>query len=245
MDFEVSIEKTLRTGRKEFTLKSRFESRDSRVVLLGPSGSGKSLTLRAIAGLLAPDTGRIVVRGRVLFDSRAGIDLPARRRGIGYLFQDYALFPHLTVRENVAFGLKRMFRPLGAAQTRKVDEMLEVFGLAPLAHSFPEEISGGQKQRVALARCIVRKPDVLLLDEPFSALDQPLRARMRKELDGVLREFDLPMVLVTHDEEDARAFGHTAVVYKDGGVHGVFSRCKERAGGCPLQETFQAVFAGT
>ncbi|HKK32367.1 MAG TPA: ATP-binding cassette domain-containing protein [Desulfomicrobiaceae bacterium] len=244
MDFEVSIAKKLGTGRKEFTLKSRFESRDSRVVLLGPSGSGKSLTLKAIAGLLRPDQGRITVRGRVLFDARAGIDLPARKRRIGYLFQDYALFPHLSVRDNVAFGLKRMFRPLGAAGERKVEEMLDAFGLSPLAGCRPGEISGGQKQRVALARCIVREPEVLLLDEPFSALDQPLRVRMRRELDAVLTEFDLPMVLVTHDEEDARAFGQTAVVYKDGGVHGVFSRCSENSSRCPLKEAFQTVFAG-
>lgn len=244
MDFEVSIEKRLHSGKKGFTLKSRFDSRDSRVVLLGPSGSGKSLTLKAIAGLLKPDSGRIVVRGRVLFDSRTGVDLPARNRNVGFLFQDYALFPHLSVRDNVAFGLKKMFRPLTMGQWRKVDEMLDLFGLSCLASCRPEEISGGQKQRTALARCIVREPAVLLLDEPFSALDQPLRVRMRRELDTVLDRFDLPMILVTHDEEDARAFGHTAVVYKDGGVHGVFSRCGENEERCPLQESFQAAFAG-
>ena len=148
-------------------------------VLFGYSGAGKSLTLQLIAGLLKPDAGRITANGDVLFDSQKRINVPPQRRSLGYVFQDLALFPHMTVRQNIAYGATGL--PRGARQER-VGEMLEVFHLEDLADKPPAEISGGQKQRVALARALIRRPQALLLDEPFSALDNPLRREMRQFL---------------------------------------------------------------
>lgn len=216
---EMEAVKRLESGGRRFTLDSRLVCEDHSVVLFGPSGSGKSLTLQVLAGLLKPDAGRVVVNGRVLFDSRAGVDLPAREREVGYVFQDFALFPHLTLAQNVAFGLKRgLFGVLGRAERRLVEETLDLFGLLPLRDMPPGRLSGGQKQRAALARALVRRPRLLLLDEPFSALDQPLRARMRQELAAVRERFALPMLLVSHDLADAEAFAETLAVYDAGRV---------------------------
>ena len=218
MHFEVDVEKTLETAGRRFTLSGRFSTRGSRVVLFGPSGSGKSLTLRVLAGLLRPDKGRVKVGGRLLYDSQTGRDVPSRRRRVGYMFQHYALFPHLTVRDNVAFGLKRPLRRLDADSSRRVDDILDAFGLGPRAGHRPSQLSGGQRQRVALARCLVTKPELLLLDEPFSALDQPLRLKMRAELSAVLDAFEVPTVLVTHDQDEATDFAQTVVFYRQGAV---------------------------
>lgn len=216
---ELEATKRLECGGRCFTLDSRLVCEDRSVVLFGPSGSGKSLTLQVLAGLLRPDAGRVVVNGRVLFDSRTGVDLPARQREVGYVFQDFALFPHLTLAQNVAFGLKRgLFGGLGRAERRLVEETLDIFGLLPLRDMPPGRLSGGQKQRAALARALVRRPKLLLLDEPFSALDQPLRARMRQELAAVRDRFALPMLLVSHDLADAEAFAETLAVYEAGRV---------------------------
>jgi molybdate transport system ATP-binding protein len=193
------------------------------MVLFGPSGSGKTLTLKAIAGLLRPEKGHISVNGRILFDSASGVDVPTRNRKLGFLFQDYALFPHLSIRDNVGFGLKRLLRPLSRKDQRKVDETLEVFGLTELADMSPLEISGGQRQRTALARCLVREPEILLLDEPFSALDQPLRLRMRRELAQVLDRYRIPLVMVTHDTDEVDFFAKTVVVYAEGKVHNILN----------------------
>ncbi|HET9700146.1 MAG TPA: ATP-binding cassette domain-containing protein, partial [Burkholderiales bacterium] len=202
-----------------FTLEARFSSSDDFVVLFGHSGSGKTLTLRALAGLDRPDEGLIRVGGKVLFDSRRGIDLPVRRRGVGYLFQDYALFPHLSVAENIGCALRRWFEPrLGREARARVEAMLEVFELSELRDARPRELSGGQRQRVALARALIREPDILLLDEPFAALNPLLRTRMRKELARVQARFEVPVVLITHDEHDVREFGETLLVFDRGRV---------------------------
>jgi len=218
MLFEVDMEKTMETAGRRFTLAGRFSTEGSRVVLFGPSGSGKSLTLRVLAGLLRPDRGRVKVGGRVLFDSESGRNVPSRRRRVGFMFQNYALFPHLTVRDNVAFGLKRLLRRLDAASAKRVDEFLDAFGLKHQAGHRPAELSGGQRQRVALARCLVTNPDLLLLDEPFSALDQPLRIKMRGELSTVLEAYKVPTVLVTHDQDEAGDFAETVIFYRQGKV---------------------------
>jgi ABC-type sulfate/molybdate transport systems ATPase subunit len=164
------------------------------VALVGPSGAGKTTVLRAIAGLRKPDRGRIALGGRAWYDSAARIDLPPEQRSVGLVFQEYALFPHLTVRANVAFG--------GAA---RVDDLLERFHIAQLAAAKPATLSGGERQRVALARALSRDPHVLLLDEPLSALDAHTRGIVRDELQDLLRELGLPALLVTHDFGDAAA----------------------------------------
>lgn len=217
MSICVDIVKTVFSGRRTFSLKASFKSDENFCVLFGPSGAGKSLTLQCIAGMMSPDNGRIELDGRVLFDSENKINLPIRERGVGYLFQDYALFPHLSVAENVGFGLRKWWqRRLDRQDGRRVREFLKIFELETVADSLPRDISGGQRQRTALARALIEKPDVLLLDEPFSALDQMLRARMREELIAVRRRFDIPAILITHDPADVEAFGETLVEY-DGG----------------------------
>jgi molybdate transport system ATP-binding protein len=222
MRLYVDIE--LRIGRRDsgFTLCSRFGSSDDLVILFGPSGSGKTLTMKAIAGLIKPDRGLICAGGRVLFDSEAGINLPARERGLGYLFQDYALFPHLTVRQNISFGLKTWWRTRPTAQAAaRVGELLELFELDGVADIRPGNISGGQRQRAALARALAKKPGLLLLDEPFSALDTALREKMRSELLSVTKGFGIPAIVITHDHADVDALADTVVEYEFGSVKSV------------------------
>ena len=193
-----------------------------RLVLFGPSGSGKSLTLQAVAGLLRPESGVIEVDDRALFDSEAGIDVPARQRRMGFLFQDYALFPHLTLEENLRFGLTRLWRKPAPGMRERVQALLDSFGLAAQARHLPSELSGGQKQRAALARALAPDPDALLLDEPFSALDQPLRLKLRQELADTLARLDTPLILVTHDPDEAVQFGEAVAVFRKGEVVRVF-----------------------
>lgn len=219
MAFELDIRKTLRSGERCFELDVQLGTAARRVVILGPSGSGKSLTLKAIAGLLRPDSGILRVDGQTLFDASAGLDLPPQQRQLGYVFQDYALFPHLDVRQNVAFGLQKGWRNPGRRQRDEaVEHWLRVFHLDVVAHQAPAELSGGQRQRAALARALVGKPKALLLDEPFAALDAELRVRMRAELDALQRTLQLPMLLITHDEEDARLLGDEVVLLREGRI---------------------------
>jgi len=220
MRWEVAVRKTVGEGPNPFDLDLAFRSDASRLVLFGPSGSGKSLTLKAMAGLLRPDAGRVCIDRRVLFDSASGIDLEPGRRGIGYVFQEYALFPHLTVRQNVGFGLLTGWRnPSRDAASERVDHWLATFGLGGCAGRYPDQLSGGQRQRTALARALVSEPRALLLDEPFAALDAPLRARLRDELGELLVQCGLPMLLITHDEADVDALADQMIAI-DGGRAG-------------------------
>ena len=217
MRFEVDIDKTVRSAQRSFELRIRFTTQARRSVIFGPSGAGKSLTLQALAGLMTPDRGRIAFGAEVLFDSAAGIDIPARRRGFGYLFQDYALFPRLNVRQNIAFGLSRGLRnPPTQVDGEAVERWLRAFELLDVAAQRPAELSGGQRQRTALARALVNSPRALLLDEPFSALDPALRDRMRIELDELLRRIDIPVLMITHDPDDLEWFGEQALHLRDG-----------------------------
>jgi molybdate transport system ATP-binding protein len=199
----------------DFTLDVEWVADGGVAALFGPSGAGKTLTLQCMAGLLRPDTGRIVVDGRVLFDGASGAEVPPQARRVGYVFQGYALFPHLTVAENVGFGL----RSRGAAErTRRVAEVIDRLGLGGLERRHPRELSGGQCQRVALGRALAIDPALLLLDEPLSALDAPLRRTLRDELRAVLREWGTAAVVVTHDFTEAYRLGDRIIVYESGRV---------------------------
>jgi molybdate transport system ATP-binding protein len=184
-------------------------------VLFGPSGAGKTLTLQCLAGLITPTAGRIVVDGRVFFDSAAGVSLPTQDRRVGYVFQGYALFPHLTVVDNVGFGLRDRPR---AGRSRRVAQVVEQLGLGGLERRYPRELSGGQRQRVALGRALAIEPALLLLDEPLSALDAPLRRALRDELRALLSEVGTAAVVVTHDFTEAYRLGDRIVVYEGGRV---------------------------
>ena len=217
MSFDVEIRKTVHSARRSFELRVRFATHARRSVIYGPSGSGKSLTLQALAGLLTPDSGRITFDGETLFDKAAGIDVPARARGFGYLFQDYALFPRLNVRQNIAFGLQTGWRnPASHVGGDAVERWLNAFELGEVARQRPAELSGGQRQRTALARALVHAPRALLLDEPFSALDPELRDRMRAELDELLQRIDIPVLMITHDPADLAWFGDQVLYLRDG-----------------------------
>jgi len=198
-----------------FTLDVAWEAEQSVLGLFGPSGAGKTLTLQCLAGLIRPDAGRIVVGGRVCFDAAAGVDLAPQQRRIGYVFQGYALFPHLSVVKNIAFGLHGRPRD---DRARRTSEVIERLGLRGLEQHYPRELSGGQRQRVALGRALAIDPALLLLDEPLSALDAPLRRALRDELREILSGWGTAAVVVTHDFTEAYRLADRIVVYKDGRV---------------------------
>jgi molybdate transport system ATP-binding protein len=202
-----------------FDLRVRLEVGAEILVLFGPSGAGKTQTLNAVAGLTTPDAGEIVLGADPFF--RAGphghaFNLPARKRRVGYVFQQYALFPHLTALENVAYALWRQPSAGGRAQA-----LLERMHLAPLSGRYPHELSGGQQQRVAIARALAMKPRVLLMDEPFSALDSPTRRRLHQDLIELQQEERLIVVYVTHNLADAFAVGHRLAVMREGRIEQV------------------------
>lgn len=198
-----------------FSLDVSWDMEREILVLFGPSGSGKSVTLQVIAGLLTPDEGYVASEERVFNDSSAGIELPPQQRSVGYVFQDRVLFPHMTVRQNIAYGLPNVDRPTKA---RLVSQLVNRFYLRDVQHKHPSQISGGQKQRVTLARALIGMPKLLLLDEPFSALDNALRSEMHRLLLDIRRDFDVPIVLVTHDLLEAYALADRVVLYSQGRV---------------------------
>jgi len=198
-----------------FTLDVDWSAGGGVAALFGPSGAGKTLTLACMAGLLRPDAGRIVVDGRVLFDAAAGVDVPPQARRVGYVFQGYALFPHRTVVDNIGFGLRDRPRP---ERDRRVADIVARLGLGGFERRYPSELSGGQRQRVALGRALAIDPALLLLDEPLSALDAPLRAVLRNDLRAILNDWGTAAVVVTHDFSEAYRLGDRIVVYDGGRV---------------------------
>ena len=198
---------------KGFTLDVEWKIGNELAILFGYSGSGKSLTLQCIAGLMQPDEGFIRSNGDLFFDNALEINVPPQKRSFGYVFQDRVLFPHMTVKGNIAYGLKGL---RSSEINDKVDEMMNLFHLRGLEDKVPSEISGGQKQRVALARALIRRPKALLLDEPFSALDSTIRLEMRRLLKDIRNDFDIPVVLVTHDVIEAYTMADRIIIYSEG-----------------------------
>ncbi len=200
-------------GSEAFTVTSELTLDRGLLVLFGPSGAGKSLTLQALAGLIPPARGRILVQGEALYDAERRISVPAQHRRIGYVPQLHSLFPFLDVTENVAFGLPRRER---RRDNPRVLSMLEELGLARLARARPISLSGGERQRVALARALIVEPRLLLLDEPFASIDQPGRAALRAALRAAIDRRGMPAVLVTHDADEALSLGDRLVRFERG-----------------------------
>ena len=183
--------------------------------ILGASGCGKSMTLKCIAGIERPDEGRIVLNDRVLFDSKKKINLPPQKRKVGYMFQDYALFPNLTAYENIVYGLRN--KP-GISTEQDVQDFIHLLGLEEHLNKRISQLSGGQKQRVALARTMVMKPKILLLDEPLSALDGVIKESIKSKIKEIAREFSLTTIIVTHDPEEALTLSDKVLIINDGEI---------------------------
>ena len=218
MSIYVDIEKNFGS----FTLKAKFEAGNETLALLGPSGCGKSMTLRCIAGIEKPDRGKIVLDGVTLFDSEKRIDLPPQQRHTGLMFQNYALFPNMTVLQNIRSGAKREKNPI--KRKEMMETVLARFDLAALADRFPHQLSGGQQQRVALARMLVSSPRILLLDEPFSALDSHLRFRLEQEVRQAIRQFGKTVILVSHDRDEVYRMSDSIAIMDSGVIQTIGPR---------------------
>jgi len=198
-----------------FTLDVQLKVDNQILILLGPSGSGKTTILHLLAGLFRPDEGFIKINDRILYSSDEKLNNPPQSRNIGYLFQNYALFPHMTVRHNVFYGLKCKKCKQNNSALDPV-ELLDSFGVGHLIDRYPSQLSGGEQQRVALARALIVQPKLLLLDEPFSALDRNTKISLRQELKRLHQQWQIPFVLVSHDEEDAQFLGDLIVTLENG-----------------------------
>jgi ABC-type sulfate/molybdate transport systems ATPase subunit len=205
----------LRSDSAGFSLDLEFQAASGVTVLFGPSGSGKTLTLDAVAGFVRPDEGRILLDDDLLFDGAAGVHLPPQARNCGYVFQNYALFPHMTLRENLVFAAERRPR---LERHRRVNEMLETFRLTEAAGRRPHEVSGGQRQRCSIARALIVAPKLLLLDEPAQGLDAPLRAEFYEVLRQVRADFKTPVLLVTHDLDECFELGEEMLILREGKI---------------------------
>lgn len=196
----------------DFTLQLRFSIERDILVLFGPSGCGKTTTLRCIAGLLKPDAGKIEFDGQVFTDPAAGVFVPPRERQIGYMFQDFALFPHMSVRKNIWYGVRHRDQETDAMY----EKLMGLLKIEHLAKRYVDRLSGGEKQRVALARALMAKPRLLLLDEPLSSLDKETRLELQAELKDMQKLWGIPFILVTHDPEEAKTLG-TQVLFIEKG----------------------------
>ncbi len=210
MSILVDIEKHVGS----FHLKVAFEAGNQVLALLGASGCGKSMTLRCIAGIETPDRGRIVLDGVTLFDSEKKINLPPQKRRVGLLFQNYALFPNMTVLENLKAGCRR--KGGRESSEEKVREIMELFELTALQNQLPRQLSGGEQQRTALARILLSEPNILLLDEPFSALDAHLRFRLEREMAQVVKDFGRTVLLVSHDRDEIYRLSDQVLIMHNG-----------------------------
>jgi molybdate transport system ATP-binding protein len=208
MLWDVSVQKTFQSANRRFDINLAFQSDAKRLVLFGPSGAGKTQLLKMLAGLTTPDSGHIRFNHVDLFHSSERICQTPQERLLAYVFQAYALFPHLTVRQNISFSLsKSWLNPSRRFVHAEVNNWLDKFQLNALADQYPHQLSGGQSQRVALARALVMQPKAILLDEPFSALDENLRQSLRQELSEVQALMSIPMILISHNPDDVKSFG--------------------------------------
>jgi molybdate transport system ATP-binding protein len=204
-----------RAHRHPFVLDVALECAPGITILFGPSGAGKSTLLDCIAGLVRPDSGRVSIGKEILFDSAAAVDTPVHRRGIGYVFQSLALFPHLTVEENIAYGIRNL---PDSEKKLRIEEILSAFRVTDLRQRKPAEISGGEAQRVELARSLVTDPRVLLLDEPMTGLDDDLKAQIIADLRAWRAARNIPILYVTHSRSEARALGERVVTMQSGRI---------------------------
>lgn len=209
MSLIVDIEKDF----DSFSLKVNIEQENGVLGFLGESGCGKSMTLKCISGIVKPDKGKIVLNGRVFFDSEKKINIPSQERKVGYLFQNYALFPHMTVKENIEIGLANLSKE---EKNKIVEEYLYKMKLEGFEKRYPHQLSGGQKQRIAFARAMACNPDILILDEPFSALDYHLKSNMENELIDIIKDFRGHIVYVTHDINESYRICNDIVVFNKG-----------------------------
>jgi molybdate transport system ATP-binding protein len=241
-----SVGKTLASTERDFSLEVEFSAGPGFTILFGPSGAGKTTVLDCVAGLATPDLGRIAVGDRVLFDAKSRVNLPVAKRGVGYVLQDLALFPHLTVEQNVEYGLARLAR---ANRKRRAAEMLQELHIDHLRGRRPAEISGGERQRVALARSLVTDPCVLLLDEPLAALDVATKAKILDDLRRWNQAHGIPILYVTHSREEVMALGERVIVLEEGQI--VAQGTPHEVLRAPLQETvaqlagFENIFDAT
>ena len=218
MSLEVNIKKKY----KGFSLDVNFQTNGEYLGILGASGSGKSLTLKCIAGVETPDEGKIVLNNRVLYDSQKNINIIPQSRNIGYMFQNYALFPNMRAEENISVGLKLSKKE----KKLKTNELLKMFHLEDMGYKYPAQLSGGQQQRVALARIIAYEPDVLLLDEPFSALDSQLKSELHTDFFDMLKLYKGEVLIVTHSKDEAYRFSENLALIENGAITG-FGKTKE------------------
>lgn len=197
----------------DFLLEVSFSARDGITVLMGASGAGKTTILRLIAGILSPDEGSIILNEQTFFDSTKKINLSIQARNVGFVFQDYALFPHLTARENIAYGIKDKNQ-----KDEKAREMLALFHIEHIGERTPNEMSGGEQQRVALARALASNPKIVLLDEPLSAVDVETRAKLLDEIEEAQRRTKIPFIYVTHNEKEAERLEKNRITIKNGRI---------------------------
>ena len=240
------IRKSYPAPERGFSLDVEFNAAPGFTILFGPSGSGKTTLLDCVAGLSAPDAGRIVVGERVLFDAGSRVDIPVAKRRVAYVLQDLALFPHLTVEQNIEYGLAHLSRP---ERRQRATAMLQEFGIADLHQQRPGEISGGERQRVALARALVTNPCVLLLDEPLAALDAPTKSNILGDLRRWNQAHGIPILYVTHTREEVMALGERVLVMEEGRI--ITQGTPHEVLSAPLQETvaqlagFENIFDAT
>ena len=215
--WNIAIEKEYVGKNRIFKMDVSIQSNAERLVLFGVSGSGKTQLLRMLSGLVRPDQGSIEFEGKTLFNQSTSINLSPQERSLAYVFQEYALFPHLTVMQNIAFSVNKGW--LNKSQSfvnEDVESWLEKFELKNLAYQYPHQLSGGQSQRVALARALVCQPKALLLDEPFSALDDALRNALRSELYELQKQLSIPMILISHNLDDVHSFSDELIQIREG-----------------------------